>query len=79
MFDWTYFITDFAQIIILGIPFDESYLGKNQDKRTWTALTDLPNILGNIVQVIKFIYSEKATKFCEIFTLLLSYVVKISH
>ena len=23
---------------------------------------------------IKFIYSEKATKFCEIFTLLLSYV-----
>ena len=24
---------------------------------------------------VKFIYSEKATKFCEIFTLLLSYVV----
>jgi hypothetical protein len=26
---------------------------------------------------IKFIYSEKATKFCEIFTLLLSYVVSV--
>ena len=25
----------------------------------------------------KFIYSEKATKFCEIFTLLLSYVVPV--
>ena len=27
--------------------------------------------------IIKFIYSEKATKFCEIFTLLLSYVVPV--
>ena len=27
--------------------------------------------------MIKFIYSEKATKFCEIFTLLLSYVVAV--
>ena len=26
---------------------------------------------------VKFIYSEKATKFCEIFTLLLSYVVPV--
>ena len=26
---------------------------------------------------VKFIYSEKATKFCEIFTLLLSYVVSV--
>ena len=26
---------------------------------------------------IKFIYSEKATKFCEIFALLLSYVVPV--
>ena len=26
---------------------------------------------------LKFIYSEKATKFCEIFTLLLSYVVSV--
>ena len=29
------------------------------------------------MQVLKFIYSEKATKFCEIFTLLLSYVVPV--
>ena len=28
-------------------------------------------------QVLKFIYSEKATKFCEIFALLLSYVVPV--
>ena len=27
--------------------------------------------------VLKFIYSEKATKFCEIFTLILSYVVPV--
>ena len=27
--------------------------------------------------MIKFIYSEKATKFCEIFTLLLSYLVSV--
>ena len=26
---------------------------------------------------VKFIYSEKTTKFCEIFTLLLSYVVPV--
>ena len=26
---------------------------------------------------LKFVYSEKATKFCEIFTLLLSYVVQV--
>ena len=28
---------------------------------------------------VKFIYSEKATKFCEIFTLHLSYVVPDKH
>ena len=28
--------------------------------------------IGKIVQFLKFIYSEKATKFCEIFFLLLS-------
>ena len=30
-----------------------------------------------MVAVLKFIYSEKATKFCEISTLLLSYVVPV--
>ena len=30
-------------------------------------------------KVIKFIYSEKATKFCEISTLLLSYVVPVKR
>ena len=29
-----------------------------------------------IVKLLKFIYSEKATKFCEIFSLILSYVVQ---
>ena len=33
-------------------------------------MVESPNLL-------KFIYSEKATKFCEIFTLLLSYVVAV--
>ena len=27
--------------------------------------------------MVKFIYSEKATKFCEIFALILSYVVPV--
>ena len=31
------------------------------------------------IKVIKFIYSEKATKFCEISTLLLSYVVLVKR
>ena len=30
-----------------------------------------------VVSYLKFIYSEKATKFCEISTLLLSYVVPV--
>ena len=29
------------------------------------------------MNIVKFIYSEKATKFCEISTLLLSYVVPV--
>ena len=29
------------------------------------------------MELLKFIYSEKATKFCEIFILLLSYVVPV--
>ena len=35
------------------------------------------NTLVDKNEVVKFIYSEKATKFCEIFTLLLSYVVPV--
>ena len=31
----------------------------------------------NFTTILKFIYSEKATKFCEIFTLFLSYVVVV--
>ena len=31
----------------------------------------------NLQKKLKFLYSEKATKFCEIFTLLLSYVVPV--
>ena len=34
-------------------------------------------ILEILLNILKFIYSEKATKFCEIFTLLLSYVVPV--
>ena len=29
------------------------------------------------ITLLKFVYSEKAAKFCEIFTLLLSYVVPV--
>ena len=34
-------------------------------------------IKNTIMDDLKFIYSEKATKFCKIFTLLLSYVVPV--
>ena len=34
-------------------------------------------VKGNYVMSLKFIYSEKATKFCKISTLLLSYVVPV--
>ena len=32
---------------------------------------------GIVFYLVKFIYSEKATKFCEISTLFLSYVVSV--
>ena len=35
------------------------------------------NIFFPTFLLLKFIYSEKATKFCEIFTLLLSYIVPV--
>ena len=34
-------------------------------------------MIGEKHEKLKFIYSEKATKFCEIFTLLLPYVVPV--
>ena len=34
-------------------------------------------VSGLLSCLLKFIYSEKATKFCEIFTLFLSYVVPV--
>ena len=37
----------------------------------------LKGSLGSIPSPLKFIYSEKATKFSKIFTLLLSYVVPV--
>ena len=35
------------------------------------------NVLDLLTLVLKIIYSEKVAKFCEIFTLLLSYVVPV--
>ena len=35
------------------------------------------NFYFSRTELVKFIYSEKATKFCEIFSLLLSYVVPV--
>ena len=39
-------------------------------------IVTFPLFLTHII-ILKFIYSEKATKFCEIFTLLFSYVVPV--
>ena len=49
-------------------------------RKVWYYHIWIQNYLGFILLIltyIKFIYSEKATKFCEIFTLLLSYVVPV--
>ena len=50
----------------------------------WALPPPLPDFVTNMYKIlslkrplIKFIYSDKATKFCEIFTLLLSYVVPV--
>ena len=40
-------------------------------------LNTVLNTIGPNFDLLKFKYSEKATKFCEIFTLLLSYVVPV--
>ena len=50
-----------------------SYSTKMQKSMFFKGLTSLPQIMRKL----KFIYSEKATKFCEISTLLLSYVVPV--
>ena len=42
--------------------------------KLFVSLKRINKFLNAEVSVLKFIYSEKATKFCEIFTLLLSYV-----
>ena len=45
---------------------------------TWTLQMGFPGMcLKYFFDLLKFIYSEKATKFCKIFTLLLSYVVPV--
>ena len=44
-------------------------------REVWVAFWSTLVILGQLW--LKFIYSEKATKFCEIFILLLSYVVPV--
>ena len=36
-------------------------------------------LLINVVKYVKFMYSEKAKNFCEISTLLLSYVVPVKN
>jgi hypothetical protein len=40
-------------------------------------MRDFFHILWTFEKILKFIYSEKATKFCEVFILLCSYVVPV--
>ena len=44
---------------------------------TCSVLTFKEKFLAKFHSFLKFIYSEKATKFCKISTLLLSYVVPV--
>ena len=43
------------------------------DWRSWKNIKSIPSYN----KVVNFIYSEKATKFCEIFTLVLSYIIVV--
>ena len=50
---------------------------RNLDGRVLKSIIKPRPSFGYFTTVIKFMYSEKAAKFCEIFTLLLSYVVPV--
>ena len=48
-----------------------------EDEDDWDLPEEKDPFQARNYRKLKFIYSEKATKFCEIFTLLLSYVVPV--
>ena len=54
---------------------DDEKIGENdEDKKEFEDIV----VDVSSTKVIQFVYSEKATKFCEIFTLLLTYVQGVS-
>ena len=84
--DDVFFYFDLMQVICLNNFFYHcshpfTYCGqKKQDNMTCRKTISclrIYQILYLSSKVIKFIYSEKATKFCEISTLLLSYLVPV--
>ena len=69
--------TDYAHLITTGTPRFSNLPTALLFRDNWQLIFGTPIILHNrrkIMFVLKFIYSEKTTKFCKIFTLLLSYV-----
>ena len=65
----------FNQLLIILCIIDSMFLLSNIP--TTVMALGLRKYLQSIILKLKFIYSEKATKFYEIFTLLLSYVVPV--
>ena len=59
------------------LPLKKHYVSLNSSTKHHTSCTQFCNLLSFAFLQLKFIYSKKATKFCEIFTLLLSYVVPV--
>ena len=53
------------------------YLNCLQENYRFSFREDFNSFFKTSFRIIKFIYSEKTTKFCEIFILLLSYVVPV--
>ena len=75
-------LTELTEMFLrLPSAYRTSGVSKNRDwPLKWKSLTEFWRTLRVLCIfwfLVKFIYSEKATKFCEIFTLLLSYIVPV--
>ena len=63
--------------LVLPLKVENCKDSNSQVGTIWAYQPSRPCIFGCLPSLVKFIYSEKATKFCEILTLLLPYVVPV--
>ena len=63
--------------LVLPLKVENCKDSNSQVGTIWAYQPSRPCIFGCLPSLVKFIYSQKATKFCKIFTLLLPYVVPV--